>query len=88
MLSGVSIAAEFIMIIQGQGTSGKGLSLAFFLIIIGVPLTLITLNWTSNRRLPYSAFDKLLSQFFRQKKRPFKRKRYNHKQKRKRKKKW
>ena len=53
------ITAEIIMTIQGQETSGKGLIWAFFLIIIGVPLSLIVLNWTGKRKLPYSLLDRI-----------------------------
>ncbi len=53
------ITAEMIMTIQGQITSGKGLTWAFLLMIIGIPLTMIVINWTGNKNFEYSLFDKV-----------------------------
>ncbi len=38
----------------------SGFTVAFFMILIGTPVTLIILNWTGNRKFPYSLFDKIL----------------------------
>lgn len=55
------VTAEIMMTLQGQSTSGEGLIWAFFVMIIGIPLTTIVINWTGNKNFDYSLFDKILN---------------------------
>ena len=54
------LGAELIMSVQGQSDSGKEIVWAFFLMVIGIPLTTISINWKRHRHFDYSFFDNLM----------------------------
>lgn len=57
----IFVVGEPFVLAQGGNASGKGLAWLFLLVVIGTPLSLIVLNWTGNKKLPYSLLDKVLS---------------------------
>ena len=57
------ITADLMATLNGQTTSGKGLARFIFLMIIGIPLTTIVINWSGDKHFDYSLFDKILNKF-------------------------
>ena len=55
------ITADLMATLNGQTTSGKGLARFIFLMIIGIPLTTIVINWSGDKHFDYSLFDKILN---------------------------
>ncbi len=60
LLSFFVITTSIVMIAEGQSGTPPKLLWPMFLMVIGVPLTIIVINWKGKRHFGYSLFDKIL----------------------------